>query len=325
MAVVVTGGYGFVGSWVARELASQGDEVILYDIRKRDLDYLDEVSGKIVFFQGDVLDFPRLAEMCEKLRGRIDGIIHAAANVNLPNVVERPYPAVLLNIQGTQNILEVARTFGIRKVLYVSSGAVYGDASGVLSEDTTPVKPSDLYGATKAASELLGHQYANHFGIDFRVARIYFAYGPGKMPSELHPVLRATFGPLEGLDNLEASEGGDQALDHTYVRDTAHGVVLLYRATNLAHKVFNISSGVPVTIYELSALAQKYGMRPVSVRIGPGKVYPRGGPLSIERARNELGFEPQYDAEQGVREYAKWVQAQLNRRQRDVRESGGRC
>jgi len=214
---------------------------------------------------------------------------------------------------GTINMLEIARLSGIKKFLYVSSGAVYGEVKGKPNEITYPPCPSDLYGASKASAEFIGQQYENHYDIDFRCARPYFFFGPGKFPSEQTDLFKNLLGPLEGLTNLELEKGADQKLGFTYVRDTAYGVYLLYKAQNLKHKTINIASEESVSLLEMVRLAKKYSDSPTEVKIGSGRLFPRGETLDISIAKEELGFHPRYSVEEGMKEYAEWIRRNRKR------------
>jgi UDP-glucuronate 4-epimerase len=169
------------------------------------------------------------------------------------------------------------------------------------------VNPTDLYGASKACAELLGYQYANHWDLDFRCARLYFVYGPPALPSSLPFIFRVLFGPLEGLDNMRLESGGDQKVDFTYVKDTAKGVLLLYKAKTIKNKIFNIAGGQSYSLKDVLNTVKNYSS-PTSIEIGPGKISPaRGFPVDISLAREELGFQPEYTLERGVSEYADWI------------------
>ena len=202
MAVLITGGHGHIGSWAARVLARQGERVLLYDRRPQRPDCLAEVAERIAFIPGDVLDFARLTDVFHRHRGEIDGIIHTVGIMG-EMVLENPHGNVALNIGGTHNMLEIARLFDIPKVVYTSTGAVYGAVAGTVAEDDAPANPSDLYGATKASSEYLGIHYADTFGFDFRISRVYFCYGAGKLPSRFIRLYRMAFRALEGLEGLK--------------------------------------------------------------------------------------------------------------------------
>jgi nucleoside-diphosphate-sugar epimerase len=312
MAVFITGGHGHIGSWTAYFLAKEGERVIIYDTQPVPPDYLSEVSENITFIGGDVMDFPGLTQLFRQHGDEIDGIIHTVALMG-EFVPANPYRNVNLNIGGLLNMLELARIFGIEKVLYTSTGAVYGAADGTASEDKNPPNPVDLYGATKVSCEYLGSQYENTFGLDFRVARIYFVYGPGKLPSRFINLYKVAFGALEGLEGLRLERGGDQKLDFSYVEDVARGVVLLYKATDLKHKVFNIATGLGNTVGKVAELAQECTHFAVTVEIGPGKMMPRCEALDITRAMEELGYRPHYSLQEGMKLYADWLGMMLRK------------
>ena len=306
MGVLITGGHGHIGSWAARYLVGEGEDVILLDTNPVVPDCLRDMADQVTFVQGSVMDFAHLTDIFRRHRDRIDGIIHTVGIMG-ELVLANPYGNVQLNIGGTQNILEIARQFEIAKVVYTSTGAVYGAASGHAVEATYPVNPSDLYGATKASCEFLGRQYAATFGFDFRISRVYFCYGPGKRPSRFIRLYRLAFGALEGLDGLQMDKGADQKLDFVYIEDAARGTALLYAADQPPHNVYNIATGVATSVGRVAELAQQYSRYDVNVAMGPGMLMQRCEALDISRAQRELGYEPQYDVETGIRKYAAWM------------------
>lgn len=305
MAVFITGGYGHIASWTALLLARQGQKVILYDTTERRLDYLDEVAEHISFVRGDVLDFAGLRTALEPYLPALDGIIHTVGVMG-ELVLLNPHHHVMLNVMGLANVLELARVLGIKKVLYTSSGAVYGAVEDVADETQAP-DPTDLYAATKISAEYLGIQYGRAFDIDFRVARLFFVYGPGKYPSHFIRLYKIAFGALEGIKQLKMDKGADQKLDFTYVEDAARGVALLFNAKNPKHRLFNIASGRAHTVGEVVDVAKRYSQFPVPVEIGPGELMRRCEALDIRRAVSELGYKPEISLEQGIRLYADWL------------------
>jgi len=306
MAVFITGGYGHIASWVAYLLAKEGKEVIIYDTNPHAPEYLEAVAPKLRFIKGDVMDFPFLAGTIKAHRHEIDGIIHTVG-IMANFVLENPHRNINLNVGGLVNIMEAARLFEIEKVLYTSTGAVYGAADGIAVEDTFHPNPVDLYSATKISAEYIGRQFAESFDLDFRICRVYFIYGPGRVPSRFIPLYRMAFGALEGLEGLKSEKGADQQLDFTHVEDAARGIVLLFNAENLKHKLFNIATGQPTSVGEVVALTQKYTHFPVAVDIGPGTLMPRCKALDITRAKEALGFSPKYTLDTGIEQYADWM------------------
>ena len=306
MAAFITGGHGHIGSWAARYLAEQGEDVILFDTNPVVPDCLAPVADRIAFIRGSVLDFPHLTDVFRRYRDRIDGIIHTVGIMG-ELVLENPHANVHLNITGTHNVLEIARQFDIPKVVYTSTGAVYGAVPGIVAENDYPCNPSDLYGATKASCEFLGLQYADTFGFDFRISRVYFCYGAGKLPSTFIRLYRLVFGSLEGLDDLHMEAGADQALDFVYIEDAARGTAMLYAPESVPHRIYNIATGVPHSLGEVIEEVKAVSPFDVSVSMGPGVLMQRCQALNIDRARTDLGYEPEYTLISGVRAYADWM------------------
>jgi len=313
--VLVTGGGGLLGSWVTYYLVDRGKRVLSFDLREANQDYLEDRRTAIVFFRGNVLEWSHLVQLFSGFPD-IEGIIHTPAVMASPRYWNDPYAATFLNVVGTLNLLECARLFRIPKFLYVNSGAVYGETRDNPGELTHPVNPSDLYGASKAGAEYLALQYGHHYGIDVRIVRPYFFFGPGLLPSEMTPVFRVLLGSLEGLEGLVLESGRDQRLGFTYVKDTAWGTVLAYEKEHLRYRIFNIATSEVTSFPDLARLAQKYSDHPREVILGPGKLFPRGETLDITLAQEELGFEPRYRMEEAVAEYACWVKRELQRRSR---------
>lgn len=307
MSVMITGGYGLLGSWVAYYLAREGQKVIMFDVKPKKLDYLEEVSDNLTPVRGSVLDWPNLLSTFKKFRGEIEGIIHTPAVMATPQYWNNPYHGSIVNITGSLNVYEMARILEVQKLVYISSGAVYGETKDNPSETTHPINPSDLYGASKASAEFLGLQYHNHYGLDFRIVRPYFFFGPGHLPSELPPLFKALFGPLEGLSDLQLEKGANQSLGFTYVKDTARGTVLVYKKDKPPHRAYNIAAREAINFCDLAGITKRYSPASSEVRIGPGKLFPRGETLDISLARKDLGFEPEYEIEKAIQEYAEWI------------------
>ncbi|WP_254277581.1 NAD(P)-dependent oxidoreductase [Halomonas sp. 3H] len=314
MSVLITGGLGHVGSWVAYQLAKKGKRVIICDMAashfdRLGLDYLEEVRDKLVLESVDVLDYHSMFELFLRHRDDLEGVIHGVSVIAGPHFQQRPFKHISINATGTLNVFEICRILGIDKVVNMSSGAVYGDAPGPQGE-ATPYKATDLYGATKISGELYGLQYSDTFGMDVRNARLFFVYGPGKRPSHMHLVYQALFGPLEGLDDIQAPNGSEQGLDWTHVHDTASGIVKLFEKESVSQRNFNISCGVAVDHLQIvEDVADIIGHR-TNVRLGPGPFVVRGAPLDISLAKRELGFTPQFtNIRDGIQDYWQWLKA----------------
>ena len=306
MPVLVTGGFGHIGSWVCRELLNRGHRIIVADRSKRDISCLQDPDGSITHVPVDVLDQASLYELFLHQKDAIEGVIHIAGLMGGPLFAKKPRHHIDINTLGTLNMLEVCRLFSVHRFVYISSGSVYGVRDNIpLEED--PLTPADIYGAAKASCEFFGIQYANEFGLDFRAIRVYFAYGPGRLPSELYPLYNAVFGSLAGSTRITLPAGADQSIDYTYLKDIARAIRLVYEKPVVKHRQYNVSSGVCHKIPDLiKTIADCVGTS-VELSIGPGRIMPRGPSIDCTRLRDELGFSPEYDIARGVAEYAEWI------------------
>jgi len=305
MSVFITGGYGHIGSWIAYLFAQSNQDVIIYDINSKCPEYLENYKEKINFIQGDVLDFAKLTKVIKEYQHDIEGIIHTSA-IMAEFVPKNPYYNTMLNVTGLLNILELSRIFEIKKIVFTSTGAVYGKQSGKAKEESG-INPQDLYAASKASAEFIGIQYANTFQTDFRIGRLYFVYGPGKMPSTFFTLYQLTFGILEGLKGLTSDKGSDQLLDFTYILDAAQGIYLLFKKENPKHRIYNFSSGKIYKVEEVVKLCRKYTHFSGDIFLGKGVLMDRVEGLDITRAEKDLGYQPAYGIEEGVRLYSEWI------------------
>jgi len=309
MSVLVTGGLGHIGSWVCHELIKKGQKVIVTGRSKRSVSYLKGMEDHIKFIPADVIDQASLYRLFVEQKGAIEGVVHIAGLMGGPLFATNPRHHIYTNTMGTVDMLEASRIFGVRRFVYISSGAVYGVRDNIPREDE-PLTPGDLYGAAKASAEFFGLQYANEFGLDFRALRVYFAYGPGRFPSELYPLYSSVFGCLEGKTKISLPAGADQSVDFTYLKDIARAVCLIYEAPALKHRQYNVCSGVCHTIPALIRMVSEIAGVAVDLSVGPGRIMPRGPSLDSTRLREELGFAPEYDIKRGVQEYVEWMKAQ---------------
>ncbi len=180
MSVMVTGGTGFIGNRIVRKLVDRGEEVVCFDLappRANLQPYLDRIQ----VYRGDITQVPQLLEAINT--HGVERIIHMAALLP-PDTEERPHFAMQINIQGTNNIFEVARWTGIKRVVYASSIAAYGvqDTFGdrpVNEEDLAA--PVNVYGMTKAANDFAALKYTDLYGLDLRGVRICTVFGHGRV------------------------------------------------------------------------------------------------------------------------------------------------
>ncbi len=327
MSTLVTGGTGFVGASIVRELARAGHEVVSYDVAPADDLVREFISGwedGITFVQGDIRDRGAVESLVSS--HAIEGVIHAATyTVNqLDLEVERGRDVVAINIEGLANVLELARLASVRRFVYVSSGAAYGLAAGTdqtYSEDM-PVSPDSMYGITKYAGELITRRYGELYGFQTASVRLSTPYGPMERVTGHRAVMSALHqwtGQLVRREPLSVqgdSFAPDDGRDFTYVVDTARGLQAIYDAPDLPHDLYNLTTGVWITYREiLDALADVApgSLSASAPAVGDAMNRARAsvssrGPLSGHRLWQDIGWQPQYDLRAGMADYLQWRQ-----------------
>ncbi|HEU0020269.1 MAG TPA: NAD(P)-dependent oxidoreductase [Dehalococcoidia bacterium] len=256
MSVMVTGGTGFIGNRILRLLLDRGEDVVCFDLappRANLAPYLDRIK----LYRGDVTQVPQLLEAINV--HQVHRIIHMAALLP-PDTEDRPHLGMLVNIQGTNNIFEVARWTNIQRVVYASSIAVYGvqETFGdrpVNEDDLTA--PINLYGMTKAANDFAAARYRANYGLDIRGVRICTVFGHGRvtgmtgmiggllmsLPAIGQPVAMA-FDPQEASPMIHAE-------------DAAEIFVAVALKAQLNHPIY-ISGGHLATIQDLADTVRSF-------------------------------------------------------------------
>lgn len=301
MRVLITGGAGFVGAFTALEFIEHGHEVVAYDRRAEQNDVLAEAGDRVTLLAGDVLDRDRLAEVMRQ--HRIEGIVHTAAVIGQSGGASDPDWMFNINVVGTLNVLEVARTAQAR-VVYVSTATLYGQHADLhaLTEEHLP-DPVGMYDTTKLMAETLVISYHKIYGMDTAAVRPGYVYGHRNSTGGYF--LDRVF---DG-EAIEQESGADLPIDVTYVKDLALGLRLALTVRPIQHRVFNITGGVSRRRSEVADLARQLvpGAR---VTLGPG--YPQRahlrGPSVLDRARAELGYEPRFTLEAGMADWLTYLQ-----------------
>lgn len=317
-AVLVTGGSGVVGIHTIRALAAAGRHVVGYSTSGAPphADWLlDDLAARVRFVQGDLRDFDRLEEVVERFE--IEGIVHAAALTGENQARSRPRAVFAVNVGGTANVLEVARLRDPRRVVYLGSASEYGRRPDLRPIGEDELNVEGLYAETKYLGHRLGQRYRAIYGLDVLTVRVSSAYGPG-----------ARFNPYRGIvgntlmahlcraaargEPIRIEGGGDYPRGWTYAADTGQGVALAYLAERPAHRVYNVASGRSYVVAEVVEALRRVEPS-AQVEVGPGQFeadpFQAGnlrGPLDITRAREDLGFEPRYSLEDGLRAYVDW-------------------
>ena len=246
MNFLITGAAGFLGSALAEHLAREGHQV-------RGLDDLSTgdpkaLSPDVHFTRGDVNDRPKLWTLLQE----VDCVYHLAARVSVQESVLYPREYNAVNVGGTVSLMEAMRDVGVRRVIFASSGAVYGDqGEQPLKESATP-DPHSPYAVSKVSAEHYIRTIGKLWGMDTVCLRIFNAYGPGQHLPASHPPVVPHFlrQALRG-GSLVVHGDGEQTRDYVYVDDVVSAMVAASTAPNVNGLVINIGSGTETSIREL--------------------------------------------------------------------------
>ncbi len=280
--VLVTGGAGFIGSHLVETLVKRGDDVIVVDdLSTGSRQNLKEVIDYCSFNQKDILDGPALSRL---MKG-VDYVFHMAAVVSIARSIEDPLDCNLVNTQGTLNVLEAAKLNRVKKVVFSSSAAVYGNNNG----------PESPYALSKLSGEYYCQLYAKLYNLSTVSLRYFNVYGP-KQKSGVIPIFIKTLN--EGKAPIIYS--GDQTRDFIFVQDIVRANLLA--AESQANGSLDIGSGDSISINQLFKLiAELIGcnISPIYQTIKLGEVHE--SQANISRAKS-LGFTPGWTIEKGLTE-----------------------
>lgn len=319
MSVLVTGGTGFVGTHVVAQLAELGEAVLALSAEGEMDDASRDFIGPsarecVTCIKGDVLDLDTLRAVMD--RHGVDRVIHGAAVTAIGDLEpEAARQAAVVNVGGVATVLEAARLAGVKRFVHLSSASVYGatDPNIPLEEDA-PLEPRGIYSITKRAGEDVARRYFELFCMDGAILRLSAPYGPLERPNPLRTVMSPVFHWCRAALNGEEVELADDLVrDLTYVPDTARCVVLALLEPDLKHQVYNASCGENLLFSDiLAALARvRPGFRFRLKEDGALSPFFRDslrGPLSMKRAKEDLGFTPQFDIERGLGRYLEWLE-----------------
>jgi UDP-glucose 4-epimerase len=296
MQILVTGGAGFVGSALVRQLVARGHSVrVVDDLSAGEPARLPEDA---TFMRGDVNDLPRLWTL---LQG-VECVYHLAARVSVPESMRYPREYNAVNVGGTVSVLEAMRDVGVRRLVFVSSGAIYGDQANQPMHEGLPPNPLSPYAVSKLAAEQYVHTIGRLWDFETVSLRVFNAYGPGQqLPATHPPVIPYFIRQTLGNGSLVVHGDGSQTRDFVYIDDVVDALLAAATAPNVNRRVINVGSGVETPVAELVRLVGHVTGRE------PHALYITGQSGGVSRmcadlvlARDLLGYRPQVFLEDGL-------------------------
>jgi UDP-glucose 4-epimerase len=297
MNFLVTGAAGFLGSALANRLAREGHQVRgIDDLSAGDPERLDP---GVLFSRGDIVDRPKLWSMLQE----VDCVYHLAARVVVPESVLYPREYNATNVGGTVSVMEAMRDVGVKRVVFASSGAVYGDQRRVpLPESLTP-DPRSPYAVSKLAAEYYVRTIGALWGIETVVLRVFNAYGPGQpLPAAHPPVVPHFLRQAMRGGSMVLHGNGEQTRDFVYVDDVVEAMVAAATAPSIDRLTINIGSGVETSLRTLAQQVLEVSNSEAEWILredqdpGPSRMA-----ADIRLARSKLGYKPHIALQDGLR------------------------
>ena len=310
MHCLVTGGAGFIGSHLCERLLTLGHTVVALDnfndyynpnLKWRNIELLRQRTG-FTLAETDILDRPRLQELFG--RHQFDAILHLAARAGVRPSILQPLLYEQVNIQGTMNLLELAREHKIDRFIFGSTSSVYGENPKVpFSEDDPVDHPISPYAATKKACELICFTYHHLYHLKIACLRFFTVYGPRQRPDmAIHKFTQL----IAAGQKVPMFGDGTTRRDYTYISDIIDGVCLALEHCTSYH-LYNLGESQTIELrrlIDLIAANLNKEARIERLPIQPGDV-----PITyadITRAQRELGYQPRVNVEEGVRQFVEW-------------------
>jgi UDP-glucose 4-epimerase len=297
---LVTGGAGFIGSHITEKLLARGIEVVVLDdlsVGKK-----ENIPTNAEFIEGNVCD----PEIVRRALAGVDVVFHEAARVSIRDSFRGFVEDARANVMGTVNILKCMEGSGVKKFIYASSMAAYGDAKYLPIDEGHPLEPTSPYGVSKLASEKYIHCFCQYAGIDSVILRYFNTYGPKQTFSPYVGVITIFIQKLLRDENLPIFGDGNQVRDFINVDDVAEANVLAMEY-NGSHQIFNIGTGVGTTVNSLAEILKEIMEKPIEINylpLQPGE--PSSSVADVSLAKKELGFIARLSLLEKLPEVIEW-------------------
>lgn len=304
---LVTGGAGFIGSNITGLLVERGYDVIVLDNLSTGYERNLSELPRVELIRGDVRD----EELVSRIIEGAEVVFHLAASVGNTRSIEQPIEDSEINVIGTLRVLEAARRANVRKLVFSSSAAIFGELKQLPIGEDHPAEPDSPYGVSKLAAEKQCLAYSRLYPLEVVCLRYFNVYGVNQRYDAYGNVIPIfTHSLLRNLP-LTIYGDGEQTRDFVNVRDVARANLLAAESQGI-NGAFNIASGMSITINELVDLLRDASNINPEVKHGP----PRKGDVQHSRAdvsaaHEALGYEPATDLAGGLKEYVAWAKAEM--------------
>jgi UDP-glucose 4-epimerase len=296
MKYLVTGGAGFIGSYITKRLVEEEEQVVVIDnLNTGKEKNLESIKNKIDFVKGSILDI----ELLEKLTKDVDGVYHQAALASVQDSFSKPDEYHDVNVNGTENILKLAKQYNI-KVVYASSSSVYGNPVRIPIRESDEKNPINPYAETKLKKEELAQKYSE-MGVKVIGLRYFNVFGKGQS-KEYAGVLKLFLERVRDKLPPKINGDGTQFRDFVYVEDVANANIMSMNS-NVNHAFFNVGTNTSITILDLAKTIVKYSGLNVKLIFGPAlKGDVQGTIANIDLIKEKIGWAPTVTLDEWIEE-----------------------
>jgi len=295
--ILVTGGAGFIASHLVDKLSLENKVIVLDNLSSGSLSNLERSQDRITFIKGDTLDKALLKDIVAE----VELVFHLAANVGNIKSIEDPYFDMDVNIKGTINLLEACLKSNIKRLVYSSSGAIFGEARYLPIDENHPLNPESPYGVSKLAAEKYCFAFYKVHGIPTTALRYFNVYGPRQGSSQYPNVIAIFFSRIKDGKPLTIFGDGKQTRDFLFVEDVVTANILAATHPAGVGEIFNIATGKANSVEQVASLIQQISAKesPV-VYAAPRAGEVRHSQANIEKARRMLGYKPEIELKKGL-------------------------
>ena len=311
MKILITGGAGFIGSHLCEKYVKDGHTVLCLDnFMSGDLINIRHLLNfhNFKLIKGDIRDFGLL----EKVMGDVNTVLHLAAQIHVDRSYIEPKLTYEVNVTGTQNVLEAARMYDVRRVIYASTSEVYGSAQYAPIDEKHPLNAPHPYGASKIAADRMCHAYIQTYGMDIAIMRLFNTFGSRQRDVGYGGVISIfTRRVLSDVPPIIYGDGL-QTRDYTYIDDAVRAYDSVLNHNEPLMEPANFGSGKEVSIVDLANMiidlcGKKDSLKPVHVEPRIGEV--KRLIANATKAKNLLGWEPGHDFKTGLKIFVEWYRS----------------
>lgn len=295
--ILVTGGAGFIGSHLVDRLSLENRVVVIDNLSSGSLSNLEKSKDRITFIKGDVLDRALLKDVVAE----VEFVFHLAANVGNIRSIKDPYFDMEVNIKGTINLLEACRNSNIKRLVYSSSAAIFGEARHLPIDEEHPLNPESPYAVSKLAAEKYCFAFYKVDGVPVTSLRYFNVYGPRQESSEYANVILIFLNRIKDGKPLTIFGDGNQTRDFVFVEDVVEANIRAATQPAAVGEIFNIATGSENSVKQLiSILNELSGKENPIIHAEPRAGEVRHSRANIEKAQRILGYNPETNLKEGL-------------------------